>query len=50
MSVLQVALASGFDPAPYYSRAYWARFGRSPREDRRPIRQDRGQLLKTGHS
>ena len=50
MSVLQVALASGFDSAPYFSRAYRALFGRSPREDRRAIRQDRGQLLKAGHS
>jgi AraC family carnitine catabolism transcriptional activator len=49
MSVLQVALASGFDSAPYFSRAYRALFGRSPREDRRAIRQDRGQLLKAGH-
>jgi AraC family carnitine catabolism transcriptional activator len=49
MSVLQVALASGFDSAPYFSRAYRALFGRSPREDRRAIRQDRGQLLKASH-
>ena len=50
MSVLQVALASGFDSAPYFSRAYRAHFGRSPRQDRRAIRQDRGQLLRAGHS
>ncbi len=49
MSVLQVALASGFDSAPYFSRAYRAHFGRSPRQDRRAIRQDRGQLLRAGH-
>ncbi len=42
MSVLQVATACGFVSAPYFSRAYRALFGRSPREDRRVIRSSRG--------
>ena len=46
LSVLEVALACGFDTAPYFSRAYRAAFGRSPREDRRALRQDRSLLLR----
>ncbi|MCZ4281946.1 GlxA family transcriptional regulator [Kiloniella laminariae] len=34
MSVFEVALASGFASAPYFSRAYKNRFGVSPRADR----------------
>ncbi|TBU87554.1 GlxA family transcriptional regulator [Phytopseudomonas dryadis] len=35
MSVLQVALACGFESASYFSRRYRARFAVSPRQDRR---------------
>jgi transcriptional regulator GlxA family with amidase domain len=35
LSVLQVAMACGFVSAAHFSRAYAARFGRSPRQDRR---------------
>ena len=38
MSVLDVALASGFVSPPYFSRAYRNLFGLSPREDRRNFR------------
>ncbi len=38
MSVLDVALASGFVSPPYFSRAYRNLFGVSPREDRRNFR------------
>jgi transcriptional regulator GlxA family with amidase domain len=37
LSVLEVAVASGFISASHFSRAYKTRFGRSPRVDRRPI-------------
>ena len=37
LSVLEVAVASGFISASHFSRAYKTRFGRSPRADRRPI-------------
>lgn len=37
LSVLEVAVASGFISASHFSRAYKIRFGRSPRADRRPI-------------
>ncbi len=37
MSVLAVALACGFGSAARFSRAYRARFGRPPREDRRAL-------------
>ena len=35
ISVMDVSLACGFVSAPYFSRAYKAQYGRSPREDRR---------------
>ena len=38
MSVLDVSLACGFASAPYFSRAYRAFFGQSPREDRLSLR------------
>lgn len=41
MSVLAVALACGFGSAERFSRAYRARFGRPPREDRQWLRSDR---------
>lgn len=34
MSILDIAIACGFDSAAYFSRAYKARFGISPRPDR----------------
>jgi transcriptional regulator GlxA family with amidase domain len=37
LSVLEVAIASGFISASHFSRAYKTRFGRSPRSDRRPV-------------
>lgn len=37
LSVLEVAVASGFISASHFSRAYKTRFGRSPRAERRPI-------------
>lgn len=37
LSVLEVAIASGFVSASHFSRAYKTRFGRSPRSDRRPV-------------
>jgi transcriptional regulator GlxA family with amidase domain len=36
LSVLQVAVASGFVSASHFSRAYRARFHRTPRDERRP--------------
>jgi AraC family carnitine catabolism transcriptional activator len=36
MSVTEVAVACGFSSSAYFSTAYRARFGRSPREDRDP--------------
>ncbi|MGI8526663.1 MAG: GlxA family transcriptional regulator [Pseudolabrys sp.] len=36
LSVLEVAIASGFISASHFSRAYKARFGRPPRVDRNP--------------
>lgn len=39
MSVLEVGLASGFASAPYFSRAYKAQFGCSPRQHRQRNRQ-----------
>jgi len=39
LSVLEVGLASGFASAPYFSRAYKAQFGCSPREHRRRVRE-----------
>jgi transcriptional regulator GlxA family with amidase domain len=37
LSILDISLASGFLSSPYFSRAYRARFGLSPREDRRRL-------------
>lgn len=34
MGVLEIAVASGFDSASYFSRCYRVRFGRCPRQDR----------------
>ncbi|MNC64476.1 HTH-type transcriptional regulator CdhR [compost metagenome] len=34
MSVLEVAVACGFESASYFTRSYRARFERCPREDR----------------
>jgi len=35
LSVLEVALACGFDSASYFARRYRTRFAVSPRDDRR---------------
>lgn len=35
MSVLEVAIASGFNSASYFSQSYLERFGHSPREERK---------------
>lgn len=40
MRVVDVSLACGFASAPYFSRAYRARFGCTPREDRRALREE----------
>lgn len=40
MRVVEVSLACGFASAPYFSRAYRARFGCTPREDRRNLRAE----------
>ena len=37
LSILDVSLASGFLSAPYFSRAYRAYFGKSPRDDRKQL-------------
>ena len=37
LSILDVSLASGFLSSPYFSRAYRAQFGLSPREDRKRL-------------
>jgi len=47
LSVLEVAVASGFISASHFSRAYKTRFGRSPRADRRPILAQKPESL--GH-
>ncbi len=44
MSVFGVALACGFTSAPYFSRAYRARFGRSPRADRAALKGSRDRM------
>lgn len=38
MSVTQVSVACGFDLPSYFSRRYKLRFGKSPRDERRPVR------------
>jgi len=43
MRVLDVSLACGFSSAPYFSRAYRAQFGCTPREDRRNLRSNAGR-------
>lgn len=45
LSILDVSLASGFVSSPYFSRAYRACFGLSPREDRRRLQ---GSFSQTG--
>jgi transcriptional regulator GlxA family with amidase domain len=45
LSILDVSLASGFVSSPYFSRAYRACFGLSPREDRRRLQ---GTFSQTG--
>jgi transcriptional regulator GlxA family with amidase domain len=45
LSILDVSLASGFVSAPYFSRAYRAHFGLSPRDDRRRLQ---GVMSQTG--
>ena len=45
LSVLEVAVASGFISASHFSRAYKTRFGRSPRADRRPILAQKPESL-----
>ena len=45
LSILDVSLASGFVSSPYFSRAYRAYFGLSPREDRRRLQ---GVFSQTG--
>ncbi len=45
LSILDVSLASGFVSSPYFSRAYRACFGVSPREDRRRLQ---GTFSQTG--
>ena len=44
LSVLEVAVASGFVSASHFSRAYKCRFGRPPRADRNPL-----QALRRSH-
>ena len=44
LSVLEVAVASGFVSASHFSRAYKSRFGRPPRADRNPL-----QALRRSH-
>ncbi|MBV9261488.1 MAG: GlxA family transcriptional regulator [Pseudolabrys sp.] len=51
LSVLEVAIASGFVSASHFSRAYKVRFGRPPRSDRNPrqaARQLSVELPKSG--
>jgi transcriptional regulator GlxA family with amidase domain len=45
LSVLEVAMASGFISASHFSRAYKTRFGRSPRADRRPVPVPKSEAL-----
>jgi transcriptional regulator GlxA family with amidase domain len=45
LPILDVSLASGFVSSPYFSRAYRACFGLSPREDRRRLQ---GTFSQTG--
>lgn len=49
LSVLEVAIASGFTNASHFSRAYHKRFGHSPRHEvqRQPSRQGSSVVLRT---
>jgi transcriptional regulator GlxA family with amidase domain len=44
LSVLEVAIASGFVSASHFSRAYKTRFGRPPRVDRNPMQALRREV------
>ena len=49
LSVLEVAIASGFSNASHFSRSYRKRFGHSPRQEvqRHPVRQETAMVLRT---
>jgi len=49
LSILEVSLACGFVSPPYFSRAYRAFFGLSPREDRRALQVPGGRTGKVYH-
>ncbi|RMD63447.1 MAG: GlxA family transcriptional regulator [Alphaproteobacteria bacterium] len=48
MRVLDISLACGFTSAPYFSRAYRAQFGCTPREDRQRFRCDGARTGRLG--
>lgn len=49
LSVLEVAIASGFSNASHFSRSYRKRFGHSPRQEvqRHQVRQEAAMVLRT---
>lgn len=42
LPILEIALACGFVSASHFSRSYRERFGRTPRDERAPMRDDAG--------
>ncbi|SEK06875.1 GlxA family transcriptional regulator [Paraburkholderia diazotrophica] len=47
MSITAICVACGFESPSHFSRTYRARFGASPRDDRRPIRPSAGGMAST---
>jgi AraC family carnitine catabolism transcriptional activator len=47
MSITAICVACGFESPSHFSRTYRARFGASPRDDRRPIRSSAGGVVST---
>jgi AraC family carnitine catabolism transcriptional activator len=47
MSITAICVACGFESPSHFSRTYRARFGASPRDDRRPVRPSAGGVVST---